>query len=132
MRLCISWTAFLRVSTDAKCDKAIEKIRAGLGLPFDVDTKESYWKDRQLYKVLATTCIEAASSIDGFYSIMKALSGVARLWTVNGPSEDGAWEFSGTTSTGSEKIQEVDSISFSTIESNQNQARESGMAATCP
>ncbi len=128
MKLCISLTAFLRVTTDAKCNKAIEKIRRALGLSVNVDLMEPYWKDKRLYRVLATTCIDAASAADGFYKIMKALNGVARLWTVNGPNESGIWEFSGTSSPDSAQIQEVDSISFSTVGS-PSQTNEA--VATC-
>ncbi len=124
MRLCIGWTVFLRVTTGAKCEKAIEKIRHALGLPLEIGLMEPYWKDKQnLYKVLATTCVDAASTTDAFYRIMKAANGVARFWTVNGPSESGAWEFAGTASPGSAKIQEIDSVSFSTTE-NQSQAND--------
>jgi hypothetical protein len=121
MSIGLNWNVFLRVSTEAKCDKAIEKIRHALPLSFKVQSKESYWKDRHLYKVIATSGVDAATPSEGFYRIMKALNGIARSWTVRPPVEGEVWEFSGASAPNSATIPEIDSVSCSTIESNRNQ-----------
>jgi hypothetical protein len=75
---------------------------------------ERYWKDERLFRAMATTCLEVLTATDGFYGIMKAVNGLARLWIVNGPTEGELWEFAGEANPGSIRIVGVEAISFST------------------
>lgn len=132
MSIGLNWNVFLRVSTEAKCNKAIEKIRHALPLSFEVQSKESYWKDQHLYKVIATSGVDAATPGEGFYKIMKALNGIARSWTVRPPVEGDVWEFSGASAPNSATIPEIDSVSFSTIENSRNQTPGNAVAVATP
>jgi hypothetical protein len=115
MKLCIDWTFFLDVNTEAKCIKLVERIRIALGLPLENVKMERYWKDKQLFRVLAASCLDAPTATDGFYSIMKAVNGLSHRWIVNGPTEGGVWEFAGDASPDSLRISGIKLISFSTV-----------------
>lgn len=92
----IHWSFFMKVNSTEKCRRMIAKVANAIGADLVNVNAERYWKDETLFKVTAESFFESPTLNDGFYAVMRTANCLARAWLVNGPHEDGSWEFEGT------------------------------------
>ncbi len=97
----------------------MDTVRQTLGLGLEIVNREQYWKDSELFRVNARTCISASDAKEAFYRTMTAANSIAQRWVINGPHDAGMWEFAGSADKPSIRIPGVELIDFrsdSTIE----------------
>ncbi|HQU41280.1 MAG TPA: hypothetical protein PK867_00650 [Pirellulales bacterium] len=107
---------FLNTATPDKARKAVDKIADALSLDLSGAKIERYWKDKDLFKVNATSRVEGATPADAFYRIMGTMRGIATRCVITLPDEDGIFEFGGAVNPGESRLQGIESVSFNVCE----------------
>jgi hypothetical protein len=113
MTVKVRWTMYLKAKNVPKCEKLINRFQDGTGISLSSIQSEKYWKDEEMYRVVADSSIESDDPAGITLTLLDACGRVAHGCYVGRPMYDGgSFEFQGDIRSDAITIPGIQSITF--------------------
>lgn len=116
MTIRVRWTMYLKAKNVPKCEKLLNRFQDVAGISLSNIQTEKYWKDEELYRVMADSSIESDDPAGIVLSLLNSCGGVAHGCYVGRPMYDGAsFEFQGDIRSDALTMPGIQSVAFEAL-----------------